>query len=71
MMGNAETVTLTRDVDASIVPSGTRVTLQKGESANITQSLGGTYTVTLNGNMFRVDGVDADAVGKVPDQSPA
>jgi len=71
MMGNAETVTLTRDVDASIVPSGTRVTLQKGESATITQSLGGTYTVTLNGNMFRVDGVDADALGKVPEQSPA
>jgi len=71
MMGNAETVALARDVEAAIVPSGTRVTLQKGESATIMQSLGGTYTVTLNGNMFRIDGMDADALGKKPDQTPA
>ena len=71
MMGNAETVALERDVEAAIVPSGTRVTLQKGESATIMQSLGGTYTVTLNGNMFRIDGTDADALGKKPDQTPA
>ena len=56
-----ESVTLTRDVEASIVPVGTKVTLQKGEQAYITQSLGGTYTVVVNGNMFRIDGKDADA----------
>ena len=64
MMGEAEMVALERDVEASIVPSGTRVTLEKGESVTITQSLGGTFTVVVNGNMFRIDGQDADALGK-------
>src|SRR3989475_8775547 len=62
-MHNNETVSLTRDVEASVVPVGTKVTLQKGEQAYITQSLGGTYTVVVNGNMFRIDGKDADALG--------
>ena len=55
-MHTNESVTLTRDVEASVVPVGTKVTLQKGEQAYITQSLGGTYTVVVNGNMFRIDG---------------
>jgi probable FeS assembly SUF system protein SufT len=62
-MHNNEPVSLTRDVDASVIPVGTKVTLQKGEQAHITQSLGGSYTVVVNGNMFRVEGKDADALG--------
>ena len=62
-MHNNETTNLTRDVEASVVPVGTKVTLQKGEQAYITQSLGGAYTVVVNGNMFRIDGKDADALG--------
>src|ERR1051325_5801906 len=58
-----ESVSLSRDVDASVIPIGTKVTLQKGEQANITQSLGGSYTVVVNGNMFRIEGKDADALG--------
>jgi probable FeS assembly SUF system protein SufT len=54
---------LTRDVEASVVPIGTKVTLQKGEQAYITQSLGGSYTVVVNGNMFRISEKDADALG--------
>lgn len=60
---NNESKTLTRDVEASVVPVGTKVTLMKGEQAYVTQSLGGTYTVIVNGNMFRIDGKDADALG--------
>ncbi|MFO1488835.1 MAG: putative Fe-S cluster assembly protein SufT [Verrucomicrobiota bacterium] len=63
-MHSNEPVSLTRDVEASVVPVGTKVTLQKGESAHITQSLGGSYTVIVNGNMFRIEGKDADALGK-------
>jgi probable FeS assembly SUF system protein SufT len=63
MHGSSESVTLTRDVDASVIPVGTKVTLQKGEQAHITQSLGGSYTVVVNGNMFRIEGKDADALG--------
>jgi probable FeS assembly SUF system protein SufT len=62
-MQNSESVTLSRDVDASVIPVGTKVTLQKGEQAHITQSLGGSYTVIVNGNMFRIEGKDADALG--------
>ena len=60
---SSELKTLTRDVEASVVPIGTKVTLQKGEQAHITQSLGGTYTVIVNGNMFRIESKDADALG--------
>jgi len=63
-MNNEPPVTLTRDVEAAIVPAGEKVTLQKGEEAYITQSLGGSYTVIVNGNMFRIDSKDADALGK-------
>ena len=56
-------VSLTRDVEAAIIPVGEKVTLRAGEQATITQSLGGSYTVIVNGNMFRVEGKDADALG--------
>jgi len=67
-MYTTESVTLTRDVEASVVPVGTKVTLLKGETAHITQSLGGAFTVIVNGNMFRVDGQNADALGKQVEQ---
>ena len=66
-----ESTTLTRDVEASIVPVGTKVTLLKGETAHITQSLGGAYTVIVNGNMFRIASNDADALGKTVEQKTA
>ena len=46
-----------------MIPAGTKVTLHQGESAIITQSLGGNYTVVVNGNMFHIAGKDADALG--------
>jgi len=60
---NSEPKTLTRDVEAAVIPVGTKVTLQKGETAYVTQSLGGSYTVVVNGNMFRIEDKDADALG--------
>jgi len=62
-MSGSNPVQLTRDVEATLVPVGTKVTLMKGEQAYITQSLGGSYTVVVNGNMFRIEGKDADALG--------
>jgi probable FeS assembly SUF system protein SufT len=70
-MENNEPITLTRDVEAAIIPVGNRVTLQKGQEAHITQSLGGSYTVIVNGNMFRIEGQDADALGIQPTAKPA
>jgi hypothetical protein len=69
MNGN-ESKTLTRDVEAAVVPVGTKVTLMKGEQAHITQSLGGTYTVIVNGNMFRIESKDADALGLEAQATP-
>jgi probable FeS assembly SUF system protein SufT len=62
-MNSNDPIALTRDVEAAIIPVGSKVTLQKGEQAHITQSLGGSYTVIVNGNMFRIEGKDADALG--------
>jgi len=65
-MNGSEPMVLKRDVEAAVVPVGTRVTLQAGETAYLTQALGGTYTVVVNGNLFRIDGKDADALGLTP-----
>ncbi len=65
-----EPVTLTRDVDAVIVPAGIAVKLRAGQSGFITQALGGSFTVYVEGNLFRVAGKDADALGKEPAEVP-
>jgi len=59
-----EPVTLTRDVDAIIVPAGMSVKLREGQQGFITQALGGSFTVYVEGNLFRIAGNDADALGK-------
>src|SRR5512138_2563176 len=70
MMNSSDPITLSRDVEAAVIPVGTKVTLQQGEQAYLTQSLGGTYTVVVNGNMFRIEGRDADALGIQPEARP-
>src|SRR5215469_15783099 len=67
---SSEPKVLLRDVEASVVPIGTKVTLQKGETAHITQSLGGSYTVVVNGNMFRIAEKDSDALGMEVKSAP-
>lgn len=56
--------TFERDCDVVMVPSGDTVTIPAGTVGYITQSLGGSFTVFVDGNLFRVAGVDADAIGK-------
>jgi len=58
-----DTITTTRDVDAILIPLGTPVTIPAGAMVLITQELGGTYTVSVSGNLARVEGKDADALG--------
>lgn len=62
-MNSNEPITLTRDVECLIVPYGTEALLKKGELVVITQSLGGSYTIVVNGSMFRLEAKDADALG--------
>lgn len=59
-------VSIRRDCPARLVPTGTPVTIPGGTFVTLTQSLGGSYTVVFNGNMARVDGADADALGFEP-----
>jgi probable FeS assembly SUF system protein SufT len=66
-----EPVTFTRDVDAIIVPAGVSVKLRQGQQGYITQALGGSFTVYMEGNLFRIAGKDADALGKEADAAPA
>jgi probable FeS assembly SUF system protein SufT len=59
-----EPVTFTRDCEAVLIPAGERVTLPAGTSGFVTQALGGSFTVYIEGNLFRVAGADGDAIGK-------
>jgi probable FeS assembly SUF system protein SufT len=65
-----EPVTFTRDVDAIIVPAGMSVKLRQGQTGYITQALGGSFTVYVEGNLFRIAGKDAEALGKEPIETP-
>ncbi len=56
-------VVTTREVNARLVPVGTPIVIPADTFVTLTQSLGGTYTVVHQGNMARVDGTDADALG--------
>ncbi|MCZ6657898.1 MAG: putative Fe-S cluster assembly protein SufT [Gammaproteobacteria bacterium] len=56
-----------RSVEAKLVPTGDPVTIPNGTFVTLTQTLGGSYTVIFNGNMARIDGADADALGFEPD----
>ncbi len=56
-------VTIERDCPAVAVPWGTQATLEAGRIGYISQRLGGTFTVMVDGNLYRVDGKDADALG--------
>jgi probable FeS assembly SUF system protein SufT len=62
-MYSREPVFLTRDVEAVMIPHGHTVTLPKDTEVNVAQALGGSFTVYVAGNLARVAGKDADALG--------
>ena len=59
-----EPVVIYREVKAVVVPAGQEVTLKPGQAGYITQALGGSFTVYIDGNLYRLAGADADAIGK-------
>tara|TARA_Y100000590_G_scaffold320418_1_gene362750 strand:+ start:769 stop:1320 length:552 start_codon:yes stop_codon:yes gene_type:complete len=65
-----EPVTLSRNCDAVIIPSGEEVKLSEGITGFLTQALGGSFTIYIEGNLFRIAGIDADAIGKNPITPP-
>lgn len=56
-------LTVRREVQGRLVPVGDPVTVPADSFVTLTQSLGGNYTIVHNGNMVRIDGTDADALG--------
>jgi probable FeS assembly SUF system protein SufT len=65
---SSEPVRFERDCAAVLVPQGDVVNLPAGSIGYITQALGGSYTVFIEGNLFRIAGQDADAIGKEPEE---
>jgi probable FeS assembly SUF system protein SufT len=65
-MNSVSTVVLSRDCDAVQIPAGNTVTLPAGTEVDITQTLGGSYTIHAMGGLFRVGSKDADALGINP-----
>jgi hypothetical protein len=64
-MWSQKETTTTRDIEASEIPAGTKFTIPAGTRLQITQSLGGSYTVMVPmGYLARIDGKDADAIGE-------
>ena len=70
-MQDQETVTLERDCKAIFVPLGLQVNAKKGKEVTILQELGGSFTVLLDGQMARIDAMDADALGRERTPLPA
>jgi probable FeS assembly SUF system protein SufT len=64
--------TLSRDVEATLVPQGQRITLESGTTILVGQALGGSFTGTTDlGYMVRIEGRDANAIGEDPPQTSA
>lgn len=55
------------DCPARLVPSGEPITIPKDSFVTIAQARGGHYTVRHQGNLARVDGLDAAALGLTPE----
>lgn len=67
---NTETVIFQRDCEAVVIPVGDRLTLTEGTVGALTQALGGSFTVYVSGNLYRIAGTDADAIGHEPTEPP-
>lgn len=59
-----EPVVTNRPVQVERVPDGTPMELPAGTSAEITQALGSNFTLHVEGQLVRLAGRDADAIGK-------
>jgi probable FeS assembly SUF system protein SufT len=65
-MSDLETIKLTRDIKATVVPFGNEIDIPKDTEVIVLQALGGTYTVVAGGQTVRVANSYADALGKQP-----
>jgi probable FeS assembly SUF system protein SufT len=74
MTSDNEPVVVRRDVEGLQVPSGVPVPVPRDSLVYITQAMGGSFTVYFEGNLIRIAGADADALGRevvAPPELPA
>lgn len=62
----ARWLTLIRDCEALLIPSGMAFVIPAGTGVEITQAKGGAVTINVNGQLARIDGKDCDALGMQP-----
>jgi probable FeS assembly SUF system protein SufT len=70
MSGRREHFIVRRAVGVERVPDGTPLELRVGTLGQITQALGSNFTLLVEGQLVRLKGSDADAIGK-PVPAPA
>ncbi len=69
-MNSDAPIKVKRDCDATLIPSGDEIKLIKGTVVRITQALGGDFTLYVNGNLVKISGNDADAIGEEVSKTP-
>ena len=57
-------IELKREIVATTIPYGQKTTLPKGAQVEITQELGGSFTVLTDFGLLRIEGKDSDALGR-------
>jgi probable FeS assembly SUF system protein SufT len=57
-------IELKREVVATTIPYGQKTQLPKGSHVEITQELGGSFTVLTDYGLLRIEGKDSDALGR-------
>ena len=62
--------TLSREVEAVLIPYGNKFTLPAGAQVALMQTLGGSFTVMGDFGMARIEAKDADAIGEQAPTSP-
>lgn len=66
-----ESVRLSRPVQVECIPDGTPMDLHEGDCGVLTQALGSSFTLVFEGQMVRLKGSDADAIGREVPTAPA
>lgn len=65
-----ESVLVRRPVRVERVPDGAPLELVPGSWAEVTQALGSSFTLLTGGQLVRLPGRDADAIGHTPPETP-
>ena len=53
-MSDNDFIKISKDCDGILIPSGDQIKLKKGTPVKITQSLGGYFTLYVNGNLVNL-----------------